>query len=98
MPNADVYYVYILKCADGSYYVGSAREPSRRQNAHNAGHGAAWTARRRPVQLVYQEPCSTKEAAARREQQIKGWTRAKKEALVAGNGERLRRLSKRART
>ena len=39
MPNADMYYVYILRCADGSYYVGSANELSRRLNAHNAGHG-----------------------------------------------------------
>jgi len=61
---------------------------------HNAGEGADWTARRRPVTLLYTECHNDKSAAIQREQQIKHWNRAKKEALIADNKERLRKLSK----
>jgi putative endonuclease len=63
--------------------------------AHNAGKGAKYTASRLPVQTVYTEPVDSKSAAMRRETQIKRWTKAKKEALIAGNRQKLRRLSKR---
>jgi predicted GIY-YIG superfamily endonuclease len=78
------WYVYMLRCTGGSYYVGVAQDVERRLAVHNAGHGSAHTACRRPVQLVYREFCGTKSAARTRENEIKGWSRAKKEALIRG--------------
>jgi putative endonuclease len=86
--------VYILKCADGSFYVGSAQDLEDRLKRHNSGNGAAYTALRRPVRLVYQEPCKNLEDAVSRERQIKKWSRAKKEALINGEFETLKKLSK----
>jgi len=90
--------VYILRCGDGSDYVGCTDAIEKRVAAHNAGQGAAWTARRRPVRLVFLEQHETESSAARRERQIKRWSRAKKEALIAGDTARLRALSKRKGT
>jgi putative endonuclease len=80
-----MYFVYILLCGDDSYYVGSTQDVSQRLATHSAGEGAAFTARRLPVCLIYQEPFATIEEAVRREKQLKGWSRAKKAALVSGN-------------
>jgi predicted GIY-YIG superfamily endonuclease len=85
--------VYILRCADGSYYVGHTRHVNQRVAVHQAGEGAKWTAARRPVQLVYQEPLESEAVAMRREKQIKHWSRAKKTALIAGDRVRLSQLS-----
>jgi len=65
-------YVYILACADGSYYTGSTQDLRSREKAHNDGIGAAYTYRRRPVHLVYWEAFESKAEAVRRERQIKG--------------------------
>lgn len=92
-----MHHVYILRCSDGSYYVGHTDNIPARLEAHNAGRAALWTARRRPVTLVYEETCPDEASAAARERQLKHWTRAKKEALIAGERDILRRLSKRAR-
>ena len=86
--------VYILRCSDGSYYVGHTDNVELRLARHNSGRGAAWTAARLPVQLVYRESCDDQTSAVRRETQIKKWSRAKKESLIAGDLEKLRRLSK----
>jgi predicted GIY-YIG superfamily endonuclease len=67
------WYVCMLRCTDGSYYVGVAQDVQRRLAVHNAGHGSVHTARRRPVQLVHWEFCGTKSAARTRENEIKGW-------------------------
>ena len=90
--------VYILRCADGSYYVGHTDDLPARIELHNAGRGAAWTARRQPVALLYQEPQSDEVAATSREAQIKRWSRAKKEALIAGDLQGLHELSRRRQT
>ncbi len=74
----EIYYVYILACDDGSYYVGSANDVLQRVVRHNAGEGAGWTKDRRPVKLVYQEKHESLLSARQREEQIKGWTRRKK--------------------
>lgn len=76
------YYVYMLLCADGSYYTGSTNDVARRTRMHNAGRGAKYTRSRRPVQLVYQEACPNKGAALRREYQLKQLTHGKKKQLV----------------
>jgi putative endonuclease len=82
-----VYYVYILRCADGTLYTGYARDPQLRTRVHNAGRGAKYTASRRPVTLVHAEPHESVSAALRREYELKRWTRAAKQALIdAGAG------------
>jgi putative endonuclease len=87
-----VCFVYILRCSDGTLYTGSTSDVAERELKHNDGHGAKYTASRRPVKVVYSEAHESRSAAQRREYQIKGWSRAKKEALVAGDLSRLRHL------
>jgi putative endonuclease len=85
-----VHFVYVLRCADGTLYTGYARDPEQRVKMHNTGHGARYTAGRRPVRLVYSEACETQADALRREYELKRWSRSKKEALLAawaGNQE-----------
>lgn len=90
------YFVYILRCADGSYYVGSARGPLERRVAeHNAGRFAGYTARRRPVELVFSERFHQVSDAEAAERRLKGWSRAKKEALIAGDWAQLQALTRR---
>jgi len=89
------YYVYILRCSDGSYYVGSTQDVTKRVQAHNDGKAATFTKMRRPVTLEYSELCESETAAVRREHQIKKWSRVKKEALIKGNMEALHQLSRR---
>jgi predicted GIY-YIG superfamily endonuclease len=77
-----IYFVYIVRCADGSLYTGCARDPERRVDAHNSGRGARYTSGRCPVRLVYSERCASHGEALRREHQIKNWPRRKKEVLI----------------
>ena len=90
-------WIYILRCADNSLYVGETCDTDERLRTHNEGRGGIYTAHRRPVELVYTEPHRTREAALDRERQLKRWTRAKKEALIAGNQAALAGYSQRAR-
>lgn len=76
------YWVYILRCADGTLYTGCTNDLSRRLAAHNAGKGAKYTRSRRPVELVYREEVPDKSAALRREAAIKGLRRGEKLALI----------------
>ena len=78
--------MYIVRCADGTYYTGYARDPRARAAAHNTGRGAKYTAGRRPVVLVYVKRCRSKSAALRHEYQLKQLTRAKKETLIRSRG------------
>jgi predicted GIY-YIG superfamily endonuclease len=87
-----VHYFYILRCADASLYVGETAALDDRVRLHNTGRGPTFTRIRRPVALVYSETHKSREAALNRERQVKRWTRAKKEALVAGNLAALKRL------
>ena len=76
------WYVYILRCGDGSLYTGISPDVEARLEAHRAGKGARYTRGRGPFELVYQEPVGTQANATRRERAIKGFTRGKKEALI----------------
>ena len=79
------YYVYILKCADGSYYTGNTTDLKRRLWEHQTGvDRKSYTFSRRPVNLVWHEQVPTKDDALRLERQIKGWSR-KKKALIERN-------------
>ena len=80
------WYVYILRCSDGTLYTGSTTDPARRLAAHNSGRGAKYTRVRRPCVQVYCEGAETKSAALRREAAIKKLSRAEKLALIE-NGE-----------
>ena len=86
--------VYILRCADGSYYVGSARNLENRLEQHASGLGAEYTKRRLPVELVFAEEFESIADAYALEKQIQGWGRAKREALIAGRFDDLKRLSR----
>jgi len=83
--------VYILRCADGSLYIGQTNDLEKRVAKHNDGRAAAHTASRRPVHVVYSEEHRSLAESIGRERQLKRWTRAKKEALVAGDLVTLKR-------
>ena len=88
-------FVYILRCADRSYYVGSARGSLERRIAeHHAGSLGGYTKSRRPVTLVYAQEFDRITDAIAAERQVKGWSRAKKEALMAGDMNALRNLAR----
>jgi putative endonuclease len=90
-------FVYILHCADGSYYVGSARGDylDKRLSEHETGAFAGYTRARRPVTLVYHEHFERITDAIAAERRIKGWSRAKKEALIRGDWSLVQWLAKR---
>ena len=86
------FYVYILKCADGSYYTGHTDNLEQRLAAHQIGAIPGYTFARRPLALVFCERFGSRDEAFARERQIKGWSRRKKEALIQGDwAERERR-------
>jgi len=88
-------FVYILKCTDASYYVGVTNNLERRIFEHNEGTDTkSYTFNRRPTELVYCEYIENNLAAIAREKQLKGWSRAKKEALINGNWNKLVALSR----
>jgi predicted GIY-YIG superfamily endonuclease len=86
------YFVYILRCADRSLYIGHTDDLDARLEKHNRGDGAAFTAQRVPVVVAYVETFDNRVEAAARERQLKRWTRAKKEALIARDLALLKRL------
>jgi putative endonuclease len=89
-------YLYILRCGDGSYYVGTTRRSLEERVAeHNAGSFGGYTAGLSPVALVFHQECERITDAIAAERQVKGWPRAKKEALIAGTFDLLPTLSKR---
>jgi putative endonuclease len=91
--------MYILLCSDGSYYTGTARLGLETRVAqHNAGTYDGFTRTRRPVTLVFSEWFDNVTDAIAAERQVKGWSHAKKEALIRGDFGRLRELSKRRRS
>jgi putative endonuclease len=88
-------YVYLVRCVDGSLYVGHTENLATRERVHNEGGGAHYTSRRRPVRIVYAEEYQSLRKALKRERQLNHWTKPKKEALIAGNLTHLKQLSKR---
>lgn len=88
------YFVYIVECKDGSYYTGVTSGLEKRINEHNNGIFNGYTSSRIPVKLVYSNRFTNINEAINAEKQIKGWSRAKKEALIIGDFYLLRKLSK----
>ncbi|OEY72637.1 GIY-YIG nuclease family protein [Salegentibacter salarius] len=88
-------FVYILECADNTYYTGVTSNLEKRMIEHNTGaHSASYTAKRRPLKLVFFAEFSDINFAIMREKQIKKWSRAKKKALINGRFENLPNLAK----
>jgi predicted GIY-YIG superfamily endonuclease len=87
------FWVYVLRCSDGSYYTGHTDDISKRVAMHESGQIPGYTHSRRPVQLVFSQDCASREAALTAELQIKGWSRAKKEALFRRDWQEVSRLA-----
>lgn len=81
---ANEWVLYILECRDGTLYTGISNNVVRRLEQHNAGEGARYTRARRPVHLVYLEPCADRSSAGKRECAVKKLSREEKRQLVAG--------------
>jgi putative endonuclease len=89
-------YLYILRRADGKYYVGTTRKGlEERVGEHNAGLLGGYTASRRPVALVFAQYFESIADAVAAERQVKGWSRTKKEAMINGDWSRLPELANR---
>src|SRR5689334_15479731 len=86
-------FVYILRCDDGSLYIGHTDNLDERKRAHDAGEASRYTAQRLPVRVVLVEEYDSIQSAVARERQIKRWSQAKKEALIVGDYDLLHDLS-----
>lgn len=80
-----MFWVYILRCVDGSYYTGHTDNLEKRLGQHQVGEYEGYTATRCPVELAWSQECATREEALSAERQIKGWSRQKKEAMMRGD-------------
>ena len=88
------FYVYILRCSDGSYYTGQTDNIEARISAHKQGLiKTCYTYKKRPVEVVFSDTVSSRGEALEAERQIKSWSRKKKEALIAGDFDLLKKLS-----
>lgn len=88
------FYTYMLLCADGKYYVGHTDNLEARIGQHQSGMFGGYTLRRRPVELVWSEYFQTRLEALNVERQLKGWSKAKKAALAAGDWDRVSELAR----
>ena len=92
------FFVYMLECSDHSFYVGCTDDLDRRIAEHQVGEGALWTKARTPVRLVWSESVQTRDQALVLEHKLKGWNRAKKQALANGDLTTISVLAHRGRT
>ena len=88
------FFVYILHCSDGTYYTGHTDDLEPRMVEHESGKYEGYTKSRRPIKLVWSLDFGSRIEALEAERQIKGWTRAKKEALMEGKFDLIRELAK----
>lgn len=89
-----VFWVYLLRCADDSYYAGHTDNIENRIGEHQTGSYPGYTANRLPVKLAWSQECTTREEALSAEMQIKGWGRKKKEAMMRDDWEGVALLAK----
>ena len=87
-----MFWVYILRCAGGSYYPGHTDNLERRIGHYQAGECAGYTVTRSSLELAWSQECATREEALLAERQIKGWSRRKKEAIMRGDWAEVSRL------
>ena len=88
------FHVYMLECADGSFYTGHTDDLEARLAAHQAGTFKGYTSTRRPLRLIFAERFSTRDEAFAMELRIKGWSREKKLALARGDWAEIQRLAR----
>jgi predicted GIY-YIG superfamily endonuclease len=88
-PNMPSFYVYLLKCSDGSYYTGHTDNIEKRISDHMRGKCSGYTSSRLPVQVVFMQAFGSRYEALCAERKLKGWTREKKELLISGGWEAL---------
>ena len=88
------WFVYILKCGDGTLYTGITNDLARREAQHNSGTASRYTRSRRPVKIIYQEPCRNRSAALKKEYAVKSLTRKGKEDYIDRHAEKPRILQK----
>lgn len=93
-PPRMAFFAYILRCNDGSYYTGHTEDLEIRMAQHQTGALGGYTAKRLPVVLLWSQDFATRDEAFDAERQIKGWSRAKKEALIAGDWSRVTELAR----
>lgn len=87
------FYVYMLECADGSYYTGHTDNMEKRLFEHQHSEIKCYTSTRLPVELVFVDTTSSRAEALEAERQIKGWNRKKKEALIRGDWNEIKRIA-----
>ena len=87
------FYVYLIECADDSYYAGQTDDIETRMKQHESGR-IGYTSSRKPLKLLWSGEFETRDAAIAFERQIKGWSRAKKEALIKGDWTKIQHLAK----
>ena len=89
------FWVYVLKCSDGSYYTGHTDNLEKRMHQHHQRYfPACYTATRLPLELIFQQSFATRAEALASEQQIKGWSRKKKEAMIKGDWKQVSKLAR----
>ena len=88
------FYTYLLRCSDDSYYAGHTDNLEVRLAQHQSGALGGYTAKRRPVTLLWSDAFQTRDDAFAAERKLKGWSRAKKEALIAGDWARVSQLAR----
>lgn len=88
------FYAYLLRCNDGSYYAGHTDNLELRLAQHQSGALGGYTARRLPVELVWSDMFMERDQAFQVERKLKGWSRAKKEALIGGDWETIQMLAR----
>jgi putative endonuclease len=88
------FWVYILRCADGSYYTGHTDDLELRIAKHQSGEFKGYTETRLPFELVFAQECARREEALAAERRIKGWSRRKKEAMIQGDWNEVHRLAR----
>jgi putative endonuclease len=89
-----MFWVYILRCADASYYVGHTDHLERRLQQHQDGSCGCYVADRRPFEVLWTQSFITRDEALAAERQIKGWSRKKKEAMIRGDWAEVSRLAR----
>jgi predicted GIY-YIG superfamily endonuclease len=89
-----MFWVYILHCADNSYYTGHTDNLETRISQHQLGEHDSYTSTRLPIKLLWTQECASRKEALSAERQIKGWSRNKKEAMIRGDWDEVSRLAK----
>lgn len=88
------FYTYLLRCNDGSFYAGHTDDLERRMAQHEFGQSNGYVAQRRPITLAWSDTFATRDEALAAELRIKGWSRAKKQALIDGDWARIQALAR----